>query len=182
MSDQAEASEPSGKEPHGMREPPEERRCTAKSKQRGERCCAYTVEGKRVCWFHGGASTGPREPSKLLGNSNAVKHGVWRAHLSEKLLATADEIADDDAETSRHRMATVLQAKLLGALEYADVKPEGLAALARAVDKLLPKPPPPDPPPVLPGQPLEQPGPAPTPSQPARTPRESRQAYRDLLG
>lgn len=47
------------------------RRCTAKSKQSGERCKRPAAAGKRVCYMHG-AKAGPPK-----GNLNALIHGIY---------------------------------------------------------------------------------------------------------
>lgn len=74
--------------PYWLR-PSEERRCTARSKQRGERCKLYAVPGKTVCRFHGGRSTGPKAP--------AVKHGNDTLDaLKERLLRRLRAQAEDE--------------------------------------------------------------------------------------
>ena len=45
--------------------------CNAKTQDDG-RCWNLPINGTGRCRFHGGASTGPRDPSKLEGNDHAA--------------------------------------------------------------------------------------------------------------
>lgn len=40
-------------------------RCQAKAKSTGKRCGNPAMKGKRVCWIHGGKSTGPKTAKGL---------------------------------------------------------------------------------------------------------------------
>ncbi len=51
-------------------------RCTARSKQTGERCKNTAVPGKTVCRFHGGLSSGPP-----VGSKNALRTGAHETIL-----------------------------------------------------------------------------------------------------
>ncbi len=53
------------------KQPHEDRQCQAKSKQTGRRCRQIAMPKKRVCYYHGGMSTGAPK-----GNQNALKHGL----------------------------------------------------------------------------------------------------------
>ena len=59
------------------------RRCTAKSKQSGERCKRPAAPGKRVCYMHGARGGG------VKGNLNAMIHG---AYVTRVLNAEEQEI------------------------------------------------------------------------------------------
>lgn len=61
-------------------------RCTARSKQTGERCKNTAVPGKTVCRFHGGLSSGPPRGSK-----NALRTGAHETILEATM--TEDERA-----------------------------------------------------------------------------------------
>ena len=52
-------------------------RCNAKSKRTGNQCRQPVVAGSTKCRLHGGLSTGPKDPSKLKGNLNAMKYGAY---------------------------------------------------------------------------------------------------------
>jgi len=59
-------------------------KCEAKAKSTGKRCGNIAVKGKRVCWIHGGRSTGPRTPEGLERSRKANwKHGFY----SEEMVA-----------------------------------------------------------------------------------------------
>lgn len=53
-------------------------RCSAKAKSSGKRCGNPAMRDKRVCWIHGGRSTGPRTKEGLLRSQSAnLKHGSY---------------------------------------------------------------------------------------------------------
>ena len=56
------------------------KRCRAKSKQSGKRCKRWAVEGKRVCYMHGGAT--PKGGGGPPGNTKALKHGFYSNALT----------------------------------------------------------------------------------------------------
>jgi len=54
------------------------RRCQARSKRTGKRCRRAAVPGKRVCYYHGGASTGPKTPEgRERCSLAAMVHGAY---------------------------------------------------------------------------------------------------------
>ena len=58
-------------------------KCQATAKSRGKRCGNLAVKGKRVCWIHGGRSTGPRTPEGLERSRKANwKHGFYSAEMA----------------------------------------------------------------------------------------------------
>jgi hypothetical protein len=57
-------------------------KCHAKAKSSGKRCGNLAVKGKRVCWIHGGKSTGPRSSEGLERSRKANwKHGYYSAEM-----------------------------------------------------------------------------------------------------
>jgi len=71
------------------------KRCTAKSKQTGERCKRPVTPGYRVCYYHGAnpKNHGGCPPEKARGNLNALKHGFFAKRiLNEKEQRLFDEI------------------------------------------------------------------------------------------
>jgi hypothetical protein len=59
-------------------------RCMAKAKSSGKRCGNPAMRGKRVCWIHGGKSTGPRTEEGLLRSKSAnLKHGKYTKDILE---------------------------------------------------------------------------------------------------
>lgn len=69
-----------------QRLPPDDQRCTAKSKQTGERCKNRVVPGYRVCRFHGANPNNPGGAPKR--NKNALKTGeyetIWLDTLDDE--------------------------------------------------------------------------------------------------
>lgn len=60
-------------------------RCVARSKSSGQRCSNPAMRGKRVCWIHGGRSTGPRTRAGLLRSKSAnLKHGNYTQENFER--------------------------------------------------------------------------------------------------
>ena len=100
--------------PFWLHNVPDERRCTAKSKQSGRRCKRYATPGKRVCHYHGGRSTGPKEP--------AVKTGE---HALEMLKIKAAErvkaAADTELRTLQYGFAAWFE-KRLATMSYAEFR------------------------------------------------------------
>lgn len=73
--------------PSWLREVPPDRQCQARLK-RGAQCGFWTVKGKKVCWRHGGRSTGPKtqEGYERIQIANA-KHGQYALNeLKARLL------------------------------------------------------------------------------------------------
>ena len=54
-------------------------RCQAIAKSTGKRCGNPAMKGKRVCYIHGGKSTGAPKHNK-----NALKHGRYTAEALER--------------------------------------------------------------------------------------------------
>jgi len=53
-------------------------RCQAKAKSTGKRCGNPAMKGKRVCYIHGGRSTGPKTKEGLERSKRANwKHGNY---------------------------------------------------------------------------------------------------------
>ena len=65
-----------GNKPLDLRSLP---RCQAMAKSTGRRCGNPAMNGKKVCYIHGGKSTGA--PKK---NKNALKHGGYTAEAIER--------------------------------------------------------------------------------------------------
>lgn len=52
--------------------------CTATAKHSGERCKQRCVNGRRVCWLHGGRGGAPK------GNKNRLTHGMRTREAQEE--------------------------------------------------------------------------------------------------
>ena len=66
-------------------------KCQATAKHSGQRCKNIAMKGKRVCYLHGGKSTGPKtERGKLYSKYARLRHGDYSARVKEnrrKLMA-----------------------------------------------------------------------------------------------
>ena len=60
-------------------------RCAAKAKSSGKRCGNPAMREKRVCWIHGGRSTGPKTRQGLLRSKSAnLKYGLYAKENLER--------------------------------------------------------------------------------------------------
>jgi len=89
------------------------KKCKAKSKQAGRQCRNLAMNGKDVCYYHGGKSAGPKNPDKPFGNKRALKYCSYIAEILkedvwifEKFYDTLHQ--DFDLNNSTDKMATEL--------------------------------------------------------------------------
>ena len=102
------------------------RRCTAKSKQSGERCKRPAAPGKRVCYMHGARGGG------VKGNLNAMIHGAYvqRVLNAEEqeihaLFVTQlhrDFVLNDSSDEISAQMAAMAFVQYVRALKGGDAK------------------------------------------------------------
>ncbi len=59
-------------------------KCQARAKSTGKKCKNVAVKGKRVCYLHGGKSTGAKtERGKMLSKYARLRHGDYSAQVKE---------------------------------------------------------------------------------------------------
>jgi len=59
-------------------------KCQAKAKSTGQRCKNVAVKGKRVCYLHGGKSTGAKtEQGKIRSKYERLRHGDYSAKVKQ---------------------------------------------------------------------------------------------------
>lgn len=59
-------------------------KCQAKAKSTGEKCKNVAVKGKRVCYLHGGKSTGAKtEQGKKRSRFARLRHGDYSAKVKQ---------------------------------------------------------------------------------------------------
>lgn len=88
LKNKAHESDINNKVPHGsnagrpdFRDMP---KCQARAKSTGEKCKNVAVKGKRVCYLHGGKSTGAKtERGKMLSKYARLSHGDYSAQVKE---------------------------------------------------------------------------------------------------
>ena len=89
------------------------RRCTATSKQSGERCKRAASRGRTVCAMHGGKSLrGADHPN--------FKTGRYSKALPHRLLRNYEKLRDDTALISMRDEVALLDLKLLERVEAED--------------------------------------------------------------
>jgi hypothetical protein len=59
--------------------PPDEKRCTATNKKRGDRCRNYALKGLKTCRFHGSASKKAREAGRRRHEKEVAKSSAERS-------------------------------------------------------------------------------------------------------
>ncbi|HIF03040.1 MAG TPA: hypothetical protein EYQ84_07005 [Nitrospinaceae bacterium] len=87
--------------------------CNAKSKKTGNQCGNWAITGKKVCRYHGGKSTGPKDKTKHYGNKHARKYGSYIAEILKKDIWIFEKFYDTlhqdfDLNNSTDKMATEL--------------------------------------------------------------------------
>lgn len=108
--------------------PPDDRRCAADSKQKGERCRNYAAPGRRHCRFHGG--------TQPLGvESPNFKHGRYSRHAPTRLAARIEAAITDPSLMSLKDEAALVSAQIAEILEVLDVG--GLLARWRELGELV---------------------------------------------
>lgn len=84
--------------------------CGAKTRAGGS--CAQKAMANGRCLYHGGKSTGPKNPNSA---KNAIKHGIYYKHLSEDEQAGYDDLeighVDHELKLARIRLARALAAE-----------------------------------------------------------------------
>ena len=59
-------------------------KCQAKAKNTGQRCKNVAMKGKRVCYLHGGKSTGAKtEQGKRRSKYARLRHGDYSAQVKQ---------------------------------------------------------------------------------------------------
>ena len=86
---------PGGRTAPGAPDPDDPRRCTARSKQSGERCRNWSAQGQKVCRFHGGGSPQAKRSARLR-----------LAELVDPAIATlAKEMVQAETSSDRQKAA-----------------------------------------------------------------------------
>lgn len=87
--------------------------CRAKAVTTQKRCRFQAMKGKKVCWRHGGKSTGPKTAEgKAKVSQNALKHGIYANTVFED----EKELAKDLATGSLEQELMILRLQLRRAL------------------------------------------------------------------
>lgn len=91
----------------------ESRRCTARSKQSGERCKRYVTPGMKVCKFHGGKSLrGPAHPS--------WKHGGTSRYVPERYAEALHATLNDPRALELRHSLGIIRARMDELLQQAE--------------------------------------------------------------
>ena len=100
--------------PFWLHNPPDSRRCSARSKRTGERCKRFACRDKTVCKFHGGRSTGPKVP--------AIKHGENALEMiKERLFQRVKTASGEESEAFRYDFAKWVGGRL-AIMDYAEFR------------------------------------------------------------
>jgi len=106
----------------------ESKRCQARSKRTGKQCGRAAVPGKRVCYYHGGASTGPKTPEgKARCSLNGLKHGFF----AKRILNEDEQRLFDDIVAQLHQDFVLNESSDVIAIEAMGL---ALVQLSRAIE------------------------------------------------
>ena len=121
----------------------DDKRCTAKSKQTGERCKRRVTPGYRVCYYHGAnpKNHGGCPPEKAKGNLNALKHGFF----AKRILDEDEQRLFDDIVAQLHvdfvlnesSDLIAVEAMGLALVQYSRAMDAGNAQAAETFDRIV---------------------------------------------
>lgn len=117
----------------------EKRQCGAKTKS-GEPCKKAALANGR-CRFHGGKSTGPKDPNKLKGNKNALKHGlyetIWLDTLTEEEQELFAQVSTDPTAQveNRFKLSEIRIRRMMHRINQEQQKKKPNPAVIRAIEE-----------------------------------------------
>ena len=117
--------------------------CGAKTRS-GEPCKRRALANGR-CRLHGGKSTGPKDSSKLRGNKNALKHGmyetIWLDTLTEEERELYYQVSTDPnlQVDSEYRLSELRIRRMLIRIQQEEQKDEPDHAEIRAIEDAITK-------------------------------------------
>ncbi|WP_281869514.1 HGGxSTG domain-containing protein [Brevibacillus parabrevis] len=117
----------------------EKKLCGAKTRS-GEPCKKATLANGR-CRFHGGKSTGPKNPSKLKGNKNALKHGlyetIWLDTLTEEEQELFAQVSTDPTSQveNRFKLSEIRIRRMMNRINQEQQKKKPNPAVIRAIEE-----------------------------------------------
>ncbi|GIP39029.1 hypothetical protein J31TS4_23090 [Paenibacillus sp. J31TS4] len=121
----------------------ERKLCGAKTKS-GEPCKKAALANGR-CRFHGGKSTGPKDPSKLKGNKNALKHGLYEAIWADTLTNEEQELFDQVSTDptaqvgNRFKLSEIRIRRMMQRINQEQQKKKPNPAVIRAIEEGITK-------------------------------------------
>lgn len=113
--------------------------CGAKTRSGGP--CKKTALANGRCRLHGGKSTGPKDPSKLKGNKNALKHGLYETIWEDTLTDEERELlahvsTDPKAQVeSELKLSEVRILRMMRRIKLEEQKKKPNDALIRAIEE-----------------------------------------------
>ncbi|NUU59599.1 HGGxSTG domain-containing protein [Paenibacillus agri] len=117
--------------------------CGAKTRS-GEPCKRKALANGR-CRLHGGKSTGPKDPAKLKGNKNALKHGlyetIWLDTLTEEERELYHQVSTDPnvQVDSEYRLSELRIRRMLQRIQQEEQKDKPDPAEIRAMEDAITK-------------------------------------------
>ena len=96
-------------------------RCKAKSKKTGQQCRNHAIKGKNVCRYHGGLSTGPKNPSRPFNNQHARKYGAYISEILTKDIWIFEQFFDTLHEDFELNKSTDKMAAELACLYFVKI-------------------------------------------------------------
>ncbi|WP_409176444.1 HGGxSTG domain-containing protein [Brevibacillus fortis] len=117
----------------------EKKLCGAKT--RSDRPCKKAALANGRCRLHGGKSTGPKNPSKLKGNKNALKHGlyetIWEDTLTEEERELLAQVSTDPKAQveSELKLSEIRILRMMRRIKQEEQKKKPNPALIRAIEE-----------------------------------------------
>ncbi|MGR6545234.1 HGGxSTG domain-containing protein [Paenibacillus tundrae] len=121
----------------------EKSQCGAKTRS-GEPCKRKALANGR-CRLHGGKSTGPKDPAKLKGNKNALKHGlyetIWMDTITDEEREMYHQVSTDPnvQADSEYRLSELRIRRMLLRIQQEEQKDNPDAAEIRAIEDAITK-------------------------------------------
>ncbi|MBN3524082.1 HGGxSTG domain-containing protein [Paenibacillus apiarius] len=121
----------------------EKSQCGAKTRN-GKPCKRRALANGR-CRLHGGKSTGPKDPAKLKGNKNALKHGlyetIWMDTLTEAERELYQQVSTDPnvQVDSEYRLSALRIRRMLWRIRQEEQKDSPDPAEIRAIEDAITK-------------------------------------------
>ncbi|MDR4997405.1 HGGxSTG domain-containing protein [Brevibacillus parabrevis] len=117
----------------------EKKLCGANTRTGG--LCKKAALANGRCRLHGGKSTGPKDPSKLKGNKNALKHGLYETIWEDTLTDEERELlahvsTDPKAQVeSELKLSEIRILRMMRRIKQEEQKKKPNSALIRAIEE-----------------------------------------------
>ncbi|MGM0710305.1 HGGxSTG domain-containing protein [Brevibacillus parabrevis] len=119
----------------------EKKLCGAKTRNSGQ-CKKAALENGR-CRLHGGKSTGPKDRTKLEGNKNALKHGlyetIWEDTLTEEERELFAQVSTEPTAQVENgfKLSDIRIRRMMQRIKQEEQKEKPNPAVIRAIEEAI---------------------------------------------